>query len=86
MKNKPEPETPNLIRTVADLYVAIRCTEGREWIDIDTISYTHNATATKIQEWHKKLPGWHKENPVVRISRMFIQEEEQVILFGKRKT
>jgi len=57
-------------------YVAVRKTEGREWIDASTLSAARDGAAMRCAEVDRVIHDWSKANPVVRIVAVRLVEEE----------
>jgi len=56
-------------------WVAIRETDGEEWIDIKTISSDQMDCRFNAIEINKSIPQWAKDNPV----RRFVQVETKIL-------
>ena len=56
-------------------WAAIRKTEGRYWIDKDTISYLIEMTQKAADDDDKELPHWALSNPVVSIQQIEMYTE-----------
>lgn len=62
-----------------DVYhIAVRKTDGREWFDSSTIDLLRDEARRKASQTDKKIPGWAKHNPVVRVARVSILENDVV--------
>ena len=48
------------------LYGAIRQTDGRQWVDVDTLSAALEVSESKAKQTDKEIPHWAITNPVVR--------------------
>jgi hypothetical protein len=57
-----------------EYYAAIRRTEGREWIDISTLSWCRKTAANKAERQDSLLPRWAEANPVVWVSVVEVRE------------
>jgi hypothetical protein len=58
-------------------FMAVRKTEGREWLDVDTLSTTDDGAKQLVKKWDEGIPDWAKVNPVVRIVKVRIEEIEE---------
>lgn len=56
------------------LFAVIRIADGREYIDISSLSGTAQDAAETAAHSDKMLPGWARENPVVRVSAVTLSE------------
>ena len=56
------------------LYFAVRQTDGKEWIDVNTWGYVIQTTIEKHKQTDNKFPHWEKNNKVVRISQFKLTE------------
>jgi len=60
---------------IEERYVAVRKTEGREWFDLEnTISLLSKESKKQANALDQKIPHWSKDNPVVRIAKIYISE------------
>jgi hypothetical protein len=57
-------------------FMAIRKTEGREWLDVDSLSTSSAASRRLAEKSDAKIPEWAKVNPVVRVAKVRIEEIE----------
>ena len=55
-------------------FMAVRETDGKGWIDINTWGYCTLTARDKAEKIDKQIPQWAKANRVVRISRFRITE------------
>lgn len=57
-------------------YVAVRKTDGKEWFDVEsTIAILADDSAKKAEEIDLLIPWWSKDNPVMRIAKVYISED-----------
>lgn len=63
-----------MLKTEQGYFCAVRCTDGREWLDISTISLLAEEAERKAKETDTKLPQWARYNPVVRFAIVEIRE------------
>ena len=56
------------------LWFAIRKSDGKEWIDINSWGYVLQTTKSKSDDVDKALPQWAKDNKVVRFSQFKLKE------------
>lgn len=49
---------------------------GKEWLDTSTITLHPEDTKKEAQLSERYIPQWTKENPVIRIAKILIQEVE----------
>jgi hypothetical protein len=54
-------------------FAAVRETNGRQWIDLPTMSPLFDETMKRYKETDAMLPGYAEENPVVRIAACQVQ-------------
>jgi hypothetical protein len=66
------------VRLHNEAYVVLRqCTaQAREWLDVSTASANGDAARRRADELNTLIPTWAQANPVVRIARVTITEEE----------
>jgi len=57
-------------------YAAIRCTEGHEWIDKESMACSQAQAQTLSIALDQRIREWASENPVIRISKVRIEEIE----------
>lgn len=55
-------------------FIAVRKTDGREWIDMNSWNFVAQAAQDHADKTNKQIPVWAKDNPVVRIARFKIYE------------
>lgn len=72
---------PAASRKVAELlsaraFIAVRHSDGRDWIDTATMSGSREAVEEKIDRAALALPGWAKANPVARVAAFRVVEAE----------
>lgn len=63
--------------TKASGYMAVRKTEGREWLDFHTLAVLPEITKRQMSTYNEMLPAWAKDNPVTRIARVVIEEVKE---------
>lgn len=56
------------------LWAAVRKTEGKEWIDRDTIDTSFKGAKAESSLTDEVIPGWAKDNPVVRVVPIVVKE------------
>lgn len=55
-------------------YMAVRLTEDKEWLDKETLAYSESDARKFATDSEKNIPEWAKENPVVRVAKIRIEE------------
>jgi hypothetical protein len=55
------------------MWIVIRETEGREWVDVGTLSHDYDGAARKGRELDDKIPQWASANPIARIAPASLQ-------------
>jgi hypothetical protein len=58
-------------------FAPVYVTEGREWVSPDSGSSVREEAERKAVEFARAHPGWAHENPLVRISRFQLVEDNQ---------
>jgi hypothetical protein len=58
-------------------FAPVHVTEGREWVSPDSGSSTREEAERKAVEFARACPAWAQENPLVRISRFRLVEDNQ---------
>ena len=57
-----------------ECFAAIRRADGKAYIDLLTIGALAKMARDKAEQTDKQMPGWAKDNPIVRVSRISIEE------------
>jgi hypothetical protein len=58
------------------VYAALRCTEGRLWIDSNSVGLVREHTQRHVEEIHRQIPSWDAVNPCLRIIRCLLVADE----------
>lgn len=63
---------------IATAYVAIRKSvdDSREWIDLSSMGFIAECVEQDARRCELKIPAWAKANPVQRIVKVTITEED----------
>jgi hypothetical protein len=56
------------------LYFAVRKSDRKEWIDVNTWGYVIQSAKSKVKETDENIPHWAKDNPVVRYAQFQLKE------------
>ena len=56
-------------------YAAIRQTDNREWIDINTLEVLPELARNAADTTNKLIPLYAQQNPVIRIAKIEIREK-----------
>jgi hypothetical protein len=62
-------KTPVNVHTTAQLYIPIRVTEGRQWLDTSSAGLLREQAEKAIAALQRTIPSWDKVNPVLDIVR-----------------
>lgn len=65
-------------RTYQKAFAAVRRTEGRDWMDTETIRLLREMTAESAKATDERVPSWATHNPVVRIVSIYVSEDYEV--------
>jgi hypothetical protein len=57
-----------------EIYIAVRESEGKEWIDLTSWGYVELTARDSADNVDGTIPQWAEKNPIVRIAKFKLAE------------